>query len=149
MDESDPEALSLAGMLHLRTAIAAARNQDRTTSSELLHEADVAAERLGEDASYWQTGFGPTNVELHRISVALDLGDVAYVVERGPQVDASHPPVERLASRLGDTGRAQSLVGHDDDALSNFLETEHRAPVTGGRKTSPLLGLGTRCRAVA
>jgi hypothetical protein len=77
LDERDPEALSLYGMLHLRTAIAAARTQDRPTADELLGVAARAAERLGYDGNHWLTGFGPTNVELHRLSAALDLGDVA------------------------------------------------------------------------
>jgi hypothetical protein len=28
------------------------------------------------DGNCWQTGFGPSNVELHRVSTALDLGDI-------------------------------------------------------------------------
>jgi len=72
----DPEALSLIGMLDLRMALAAARRQDRATTRELLARAERAADRLGEDANYWQTAFGPTNVVLHRIAAALDLGDL-------------------------------------------------------------------------
>jgi hypothetical protein len=59
MDVDDPAALSLFGMLHLRTAVAAARHQDRSTAQDLLGRAAGAAERLGEDANYWQTQFGP------------------------------------------------------------------------------------------
>src|ERR1700744_894763 len=36
MAEGDPAALSLYGMLLLRTAVAAARHQDRSTANELL-----------------------------------------------------------------------------------------------------------------
>src|SRR5690606_23982042 len=81
--ENDPGALSLYGMLFLRTAIAAARRQDRSTTAELLDQASAAAERLGEDANHWQTSFGPSNVELHRLAAALELDDVTAVVERG------------------------------------------------------------------
>ncbi len=63
--DTDPDALSLLGMLHLRSAVAAARRQDRSTTSDLLSRAKEAATRLGEDGNYWQTGFGPTNVRLH------------------------------------------------------------------------------------
>ncbi|SDJ88693.1 Transcriptional regulator, contains XRE-family HTH domain [Actinopolyspora mzabensis] len=41
--EAEPEALSLYGMLFLRTAVAAARRQDRQTTRELLGQADTAA----------------------------------------------------------------------------------------------------------
>lgn len=66
-------------MLHLRTAVAAARRQDRQSAEELLEHAERSAVQLGEDGNYWQTGFGPTNVELHRLSAGLDLGDMAWV----------------------------------------------------------------------
>jgi transcriptional regulator with XRE-family HTH domain len=170
MDDDDPAAMSLAGMLSLRTAMAAAKHQDRAVATDLLRQAAIAAARLGEDANYWQTGFGPTNVELHRLAAALELGDVAYVVDRAPQVVTDHLPIERTASHLVDTGRAQSLLAHDEDALATFLKAEQlapqlvrhsaavreavkgmhrRAPVTAGRKASPLMGLAVRCRAVA
>jgi len=128
MREDDPEALSLFGMLQLRTALAAARHQDRATAGERLGQASWAAEQLGEDANYWQTGFGPTIVELHRLAAALDLGDVAYVVEHAPRVDTSHMPAERRAAHLIDTGRAMSLLARDDEALVTLLAAEQVAP---------------------
>ncbi|MQA16118.1 MAG: helix-turn-helix domain-containing protein [Pseudonocardiaceae bacterium] len=169
MAESDPNALSLYGMLHLRTAVAAARYQDRPTAVELINRAQAAAQQLGEDANYWQTGFGPTNVQLHRLSAALDLEDVDYVVDHGPGVNIEHLPTERGVSHLIDLARALSLVARDAEALDYLLTAERaapqlvrhnpvvretvkslqrRAPVTGGGKSSPLLGLAERCRAV-
>jgi transcriptional regulator with XRE-family HTH domain len=169
MAAGDPAALSLYGMLHLRTAVAAARRQDRSTANELVGRAARAADQLGEDVNYWQTGFGPSNVELHRLSVALDLGDLSEVVEAGPQVNTDHLPAERQVTHMIDVARALSLLAKDDDALQLLLTAEHaapgivrhsstvrevvrsmyrRAPATGGRKSSPLLGLAERCRAV-
>lgn len=169
MQEGDPAALSLFGMLCLRTAIAAARNQDRQETRHLLEQASWAAQALGEDGNYWQTGFGPTNVELHRISAALDLGDIAYVVEYGPRVRADHLPAERIATHRIDTGRAMSLLARDDEAVEHFLAAEQAAahlvrhspvvketvkviwrrhPVAGGSRSSSLAALAERCRAV-
>lgn len=168
MAAGDPAALSLYGMLYLRTAVAAARRQDRATSNELLAHAGRAADQLGVDANYWQTGFGPANVELHRISAALDLGDVSQVVEDAPRVSVDHLPVERQVTHLIDYARALSLVAHDDDALDALLTAERkspgivrhnsvvremvrsmyrRAPATSG-KSSALLALAERCGAV-
>ncbi|GAB3546892.1 transcriptional regulator with XRE-family HTH domain [Actinopolyspora lacussalsi] len=167
--EAEPEALSLYGMLFLRTAVAAARRQDRQTTRELLGQADTAARRLGVDANYWQTGFGPANVELHRLSASLDLGDVSNVVERGESVHPTHLPVERQVTHSIDLARALSMLARDDDATRVLLDAEskapqlvthssmvrevvrtmyRRAPVTNGSKSSPLLGLAERCRAV-
>jgi hypothetical protein len=169
VDRNDPNALSLAGMLYLRTAAAAARRHDRGTARELLRRAADAADRLGVDANYWQTGFGPTNVTIHEFSAALDLGDVAFVVEHAPGLPVAHMPVERGVSHRIDLARALSLVARDDDALSELLTAEQkspqlvrhsaaaretvrtmhrRAPVTGGGGSSPLFGLAERCRIV-
>ncbi len=166
--EGDPGALSLYGMLFLRTAVAAARRQDRRTATELLGQAGEAARRLGEDENYWQTGFGPANVELHRLSAALDLGDVAHVVERGRAVRPTHLPVERRVTHAIDVARALSMLARDDEATDMLLDAEEkspqlvrhssmvrevvrtmyrRSPVSNGR-SSPLLGLAERCRAV-
>ena len=169
VEAGDPQALSLLGMLHLRTAVAAARRQDRTSADDLLNQAERSAERLGEDANYWQTGFGPTNVELHRLSAGLDLGDMTWVANRGEDVDVSHLPVERQVTHMIDLARALSYLARDDDALALLLSAEQtapalvrhsavvretvktmhrRAPVTGGSRSSRLLGLAQRCRAV-
>ena len=168
LDDHDPAALSLYGMLHLRTAVAAARKQDRAMATELIGVADDAARRLGRDANFWQTGFGPTNVELHRLSVALDLGDVAVVVDQGPAVRTENLPVERRVSHRIGVARALHMVARDEDALAMLLSAEReapalvrhspavretvkamsrRAPVTGGR-SSALFAFAERCRAV-
>src|SRR3954447_25679219 len=115
-------------MLYLRTAVAAARHQDRTTATDLLAAASLAARRLGHDANYWHTSFGPTNVELHRLSTSLDLGDLQYVVDRGPQVDPSQLPVERSVAHQVELARAFSYVARDDDALAQLLEAESASP---------------------
>ena len=169
MRDDDPAALSLAGMLHLRMAVAAARRQDRATASDLLHQAEDAAERLGEDANHWQTSFGPTNVVLHRLSTALDLGDVAVVVDRGPGIRTDDMPMERSASHRIDLARALSYVAQDEAAIDVLLAAEatapqlvrhnpavrevvravhRRTPVTSGAKSSRVLALAERCRAV-
>jgi transcriptional regulator with XRE-family HTH domain len=169
MATGDPSALSLYGMLYLRTSVAAARHQDRSTATELLGHAKIAADQLGVDANYWQTGFGPANVELHRLSAALDLGDVTEVIESAPRVNVDHLPVERQVTHLIDFARALSLLAKDDDALQALLQAEQksptivrhntmvrevvrsmyrRAPASAGKKSSALLALAERCGAV-
>ncbi|MGC7103104.1 helix-turn-helix domain-containing protein [Amycolatopsis lurida] len=169
MTAGDASALSLYGMLHLRMAVAAARHQDRSTTDELLSHAKRAADQLGVDANHWQTGFGPANVALHRLSAALDLGDITEVIDMAPKVHVDHLPAERQVTHLIDFARALSLVAKDDEALQTLLTAEQKAPVivrhsttvrevvrsmyrrapaTGGKKSSPLLALAERCGAV-
>lgn len=165
----DPAALSLLGMLDLRMAIAAARHNDRGTATELLSNADTAADRLGHDANYWQTAFGPTNVMLHRVSAALDLGDIAYVTEYGPRVDPAPLPIERQVTHRIDVARAHTYVGQDDEAITTFLAAEReapqlvrhnpgvreavraiqrRTPISQGGRSSEVRALAERCRAI-
>ncbi len=164
----DREAASLLGMLHLRAAVAAARRQDRATATELLGRAQAAAEIVGGDTNLWHTGFGPTNVAVHRIAVALDLGDAVLVAEHGPRLDARALPVERRAALLIDVGRAQAMLGRDAPALSTLLAAESIAPQLVHHATTvresvrvmyrraghtgastALLQFAERCRAVA
>jgi transcriptional regulator with XRE-family HTH domain len=169
VSEADPAALSLLGMLHLRTAVAAARRQDRATTAELLDLADAAATELGMDADHWHTSFGPTNVALHRVSAALDLGDPRWAAEHGVRVDPTGLPEERRSTHLVDVARALADLARDDEALALLLDAERhapglvrhsaavretvkamyrRAPVTAGSRSSVLGQLARRCRAV-
>ncbi|AYG03893.1 XRE family transcriptional regulator [Gryllotalpicola protaetiae] len=166
IEASDDVALSLSGMLQLRLAVAAARRADRTASSDFLDQAARAARKLGRDANLWHTGFGPTNVVLHRMAVALDLGDVAFLVEHGPRVNVDHMPAERATSFQVDLARGLSLAARDGDAVELLLSAEQVSP--GIVRHSPLArealremhrrdrgrsellsGLAERCRVVA
>lgn len=162
----DPAALSLLGMLHLRMALAAARRGDRAATEHLLGLAAEAARRLGRDANLWHTGFGPTNVVLHRFAAALGLGDVAYVVEHGPAVRPDNLPVERTVGFRIDLARALALAARDAEAVQVLLTAEDEAPSLvrhnvvvretvrdlhrrDRNRTRLLAELAERCRAVA
>ncbi|MEU0058870.1 hypothetical protein [Streptomyces sp. NPDC006334] len=41
------------------------------------------------------TAFGPTNVAIHRVATATELGDMQIAVDLGPQIDTSFLPTER------------------------------------------------------
>ncbi|MDI5962935.1 helix-turn-helix domain-containing protein [Streptantibioticus silvisoli] len=168
VDQNDPAALSLLGMVHLRAAIAAARRQDRSTATSLLNQAEALADQLGSDENYWQTSFGPTNVVLHRLSAELDLDNISYVVEHG-QIEVDHMPPERGVSHRIDYARALALAGQGDRALAELRAAEDtsaqlvrnnprvrdtlrdlikQSPITGSARSSELFMMAQRCRAV-
>ncbi|WP_419183747.1 helix-turn-helix domain-containing protein [Streptomyces albidus (ex Kaewkla and Franco 2022)] len=168
VQNEDPAALSLLGMIHLRAAVAAARHQDRSTASDLLNRAEALAERLGSDQNLWQTSFGPTNVVLHRLSIELDLENIPYVIEHG-DIAVDHMPAERGVSHRIDHSRALCLAGQTDDAFAELRRAEQtspqlvrnnprvretlrdlmkQSPVTGGARSSELYSMAQRCRAV-
>ena len=73
---ADDGLLSIYGSLFLTGAVAASRAEDRQATTGFLAEAQDAANRLGRDANVMWTAFGPTNVVIHRVSTAMELGDV-------------------------------------------------------------------------
>ncbi|MFF7352935.1 helix-turn-helix domain-containing protein [Streptomyces filipinensis] len=126
--EASPEFLSIYGTLFLAGSMAAARADDRATTRDFLAEADQAAQRLGRDANHMWTAFGPTNVAIHRVATAAELGDMQVAVDLGPQVDTSGLPIERRTRHNLEVARALSAHNRMDDALSMILEAEQWAP---------------------
>jgi transcriptional regulator with XRE-family HTH domain len=125
---ASPRYLSVYGTLFLAGSMAAARNDDRATTREFLAEADRVAQRLGRDANYMWTAFGPTNVAIHRVSTAVELGDLQVAVDLGPRVDASALPVERRIRHRIEIARAYSAWNRRDEALAILLDAEQEAP---------------------
>ncbi len=121
--------LSVRGALLLRAATAAARAEDRSGALGLLHEADSLARQLGRDANVCWTAFGPTNVVLHRIAAAVDLGDAGTAVQLAEEVDLDRVPLpERRAVLFIDVARAYLQWGKDERALAAVRTAERHAP---------------------
>jgi transcriptional regulator with XRE-family HTH domain len=74
-DDPDPEMLSVWGALHLVLAVVASRAGQRSAARNHLGAAEDAGRRLGADRNDFHTEFGPTNVALHGVAVAVELGD--------------------------------------------------------------------------
>ena len=130
----DPESLSVYGSLLLRGAIAAALRHNRGGADELLAEAEDAAVRLGDDRNLRWTAFGPTNASLHRVNVAVTLGDAGTAIDVARTVDLGRIDVtERKASFLMDTARAFLQCGRHERAYLALRAAEEIAPeeITG------------------
>jgi hypothetical protein len=124
----DPESLSVYGSLLLRGAIAAAQADNRRTSYELLGEAEDAGNRLGQDLNLRWTAFGPTNAKLHRVNIAVTLGDAGTAIDVARTVDLGKVTVtERRASFLVDTARALLQCGRHEKAYLALRAAEETA----------------------
>ena len=104
----DDALLSVYGTLFLTGAVAAARADDRASATSFLNEAADCAGRLGRDANSMWTAFGPTNVAIHRMTAAMELGDVQIAVDLAPRIDASALPTARRVRRTPGSVRAGS-----------------------------------------
>ena len=74
------------------------------------------------------TAFGPTNVAIHRVATAMELGDVQLALDQGPQFDTSQLPTERRVRHALEVARAYSARNQVDEALSLILDAERLAP---------------------
>ncbi|MBV9853116.1 MAG: hypothetical protein JOY82_01140 [Streptosporangiaceae bacterium] len=124
----DDTGLSVYGTLFLAGSMAAARFGDGSRTAEYLREADSAASRLGKDANHLWTAFGPTNVAIHRVNTAVELGDIQTVLDYGLSLNTKAVPTERRVRYLLDVARAHSLIGNQEGALGALLTAERLAP---------------------
>jgi hypothetical protein len=122
------DLLSVYGTLLLAGAMAAARNEDRATTRDFLAEADRAARRLGRDGNHMWTSFGPTNVAIHRVATAAELGDMQIAADLGPRLDTTALPTERRVRHALEVARALSTRNRTDQALDVLLDAEQLAP---------------------
>ncbi|MCW3843904.1 helix-turn-helix domain-containing protein [Micromonospora yasonensis] len=128
MRRPTPALLSVYGTLFLSGSMAAARANDATTTRTFLTAAGHAAGKLGIDANHLWTAFGPTNVDIHRVATAAELGDLQVAVDLGPRIDTSGLPVERRVRHALEVARAYSWWNRLEDAQAVLLEAERAAP---------------------
>ena len=128
-----PSPLGLAswGGLLLTAAVATARKGDEAGAWELLGEARAASRLLGTEYADIHTIFGPTNVAIHGVQVAAELGNGHDAVRRGERVDAERLPPslsERRSQFLIDLAQGHVLVGSDGAAIQTLVRAEQTAP---------------------
>jgi DNA-binding XRE family transcriptional regulator len=127
-DEGNPEAMSLWGALTLQRALIAARANDPEAAYGFLDRARPVAERLGPGRNDYNTEFGPANVGLYEISVAVELGDAGRALRTAANVDTTGLSPERRARMLIDVARAHAQRRQVGDAVRALLDAEQITP---------------------
>jgi transcriptional regulator with XRE-family HTH domain len=131
LDDDSPIGISIQGALFLIAAVIAGRRSDRKSANERLRRAQYLADALGEDGNHGWTAFGPTNVAIHQVSVAAELGDAETAIQHAEQIDTSSLP-DVLRSRRAQVhlDAAWAYAQHNDDSavVINLMETERVAP---------------------
>lgn len=126
---ADPVTLSVWGNLHLKSGLAAARAGRRQESDDHLAEAKETAERIGADRDDYRLFFGPTNVGIWSVGLAVERLDGTEAVKRA---EGLHFPVGTPRERVGhhhiDTARAWLLHGDRDKALASLVKARSTAP---------------------
>ncbi|MEU6222309.1 helix-turn-helix domain-containing protein [Streptomyces sp. NPDC047042] len=123
-----PEELSLLGAMNLVLSVINAREGNRGQTHAHIDRAREIAARLGEDRNDFDTEFGPTNVEIHAVSTAVELGDAGLALEVAQQVVPSGLSPERQARFLLDVARAHAQRRHVGEATAALLAAEALTP---------------------
>jgi transcriptional regulator with XRE-family HTH domain len=127
-DEGDPQAVFLWGGLTLQRAVAASRVNDADVAYGHLEQAAQVAARLGEGHNDYNTEFGPANVALHEIAVAVELGDAGRALRAATSVDATGLSPERRARMLIDVARAHAQRRQITEAVAALRQAEDITP---------------------
>ena len=127
-DGGDREAMSLRGGLTLQRAVIAARRNDPEAAYGHLERASQIAGRLGEGRNDYNTEFGPANVGLYEIAVAVELGDAGRALRAAATVDTTGLSAERRARMLIDVARAHAQRRQVHDAVAALREAEQITP---------------------
>ncbi|SCL32873.1 Transcriptional regulator, contains XRE-family HTH domain [Micromonospora pallida] len=127
-----PPELSLCGTLLVQAALAAAGDGDDRAADELIDEAADMAARVRDGHDYHRTGFGPTAVELARITAAVERGDVEEAVlwhEKAIKRDGWRwLAAEHRAAYLVDAARAYLQADDPISAGRVLIEADRIAP---------------------
>lgn len=122
------EVLSLWGAFHLVLAIAAARDNDRAQAHNHLRNAQEIADRIGEDRNDFGTEFGPTNVALHAVGVAVELGDAGEALDLASGIEPERLSAERQARYLLDVAQAHAMRRQIGEAFRCLEQAEGLTP---------------------
>jgi transcriptional regulator with XRE-family HTH domain len=127
-DQGNVEAMSLCGGLTLQRAMAAAQlNRADVAYGHLSRSREMAA-RVGEGRNDYNTEFGPANVALHEVAVAIEVGDAGHALRVGAAVDTSPLSPERQARLYVDLARAHAQRRQVDETIARLLEAETITP---------------------
>ncbi|MBX6721795.1 MAG: helix-turn-helix transcriptional regulator [Dactylosporangium sp.] len=125
LDRPSQARLAVFGGLHLLGATEAARDDDAAAARRLLDAAEAIAGRTGE-TNHYRMVFGPTNVALHRVSTAVELGRVGEALDLVERVPADRAPaVERRLTFHLDAARCY-VRKRIDVAAVHMIQRIHR-----------------------
>ncbi|MEV7981198.1 helix-turn-helix transcriptional regulator [Streptomyces sp. NPDC086519] len=127
-ESGQAEAVALRGALTLQRAVAAARLNLADEAYGYLRDAREMAEQVGDGRNDYNTEFGPTNVGLHEVSVAVDLGDAGVALRAAQSIDASGLSAERQTRFQIDVARAYAQRRQVSDAVSALLRARELSP---------------------
>lgn len=124
-----PSALSVLGTIHLRSAILAARAGRAGPAWDSISRAAEISRRVGKDTQDYGLLFGPTNVAIHEVAVAVELADADEAVRRAANLTLPDGVArERTSHHYIDLSRAWLWQHNHPKALACIAKAEQLAP---------------------
>jgi hypothetical protein len=123
------EAMQVSGMLSLTSSLVAAASGDQAGREAALEHAADLADRTGDGNALW-FGFGPSNVGVWRMSVALECGEHADAARIATTVNPDAlPSPTRQSAYYREYGRALArLPRRRDEAVLMLRKAELISP---------------------
>ncbi|WP_433187766.1 helix-turn-helix domain-containing protein [Actinoallomurus sp. CA-150999] len=147
---ASPAELSVWCGLLQRGVMVASRKDDAPMVDDLISLASAVGRRIGEDRIDQWTVSGPTNVAMHAVRSAMELGDPRKALRLAEDVPRSASlPAAWWNRHLLDVAHAQYAVKRDEEAVATLLRIDRREPgwlpyqgmareiVTGMRRREP------------
>lgn len=119
---------AVRGALALQLAVVCARSGDGVKAYGWLDSARSFAERVGPGRNDYNLEFGPANVAVQEVAVAVELGDAGRAVMVAESVDASTLSPERQARLLVDVARAYAQLRRIPDVVASLRSALDVAP---------------------
>lgn len=117
--------------LHMRAAVVAGRMHDLPQARDHLAHAERLVDRIPERL-YDGTAVGPDSLRIHRLAVAVELGDATDLATAVAEATRWAPPRDMASERRShyyiDLGRAQVQLGHREHALESLQVARRIAP---------------------
>lgn len=126
--ESEPGLVSLTGACALLLAVLEARADHAADARRHLRVAQRLAAYIGGNRNDYGTEFGPTNVVLHQVAVAVELGNAAEALDIASDVHIADLLPERQARFLVDVARAHAQRHAVEEAVAALTRAEQIAP---------------------
>ncbi|ARX81487.1 hypothetical protein SMD44_00885 [Streptomyces alboflavus] len=124
-----PETPAVKGALELVAALAEAREKNWWAARGRLQEKALPLARQAGDGNAQWTVFGPTNVDLHAVSVEMLAGEAAEALHVADKIDVSGlPSRERQFTFALEVAYCYSLRREDAAVLVHLLGLEELSP---------------------
>jgi hypothetical protein len=125
----DQASLAVLGTVHLRIAIMQARAGHAAPAWDSMSNARQVCDRIGHDTRDYGLLFGPANVAIHEVAVAVELGDADEAIRRGADLPLpAGTPRERSSHHYIDLSRAWLWQRNAAKALACVTRAERLAP---------------------